>query len=165
VRYGHRAAGERDLNELYERTRWEGFGAEPKRRIMLGTYALSAGYYEAYYGQAQKVRTLVIRDFDTAFERFDLLLGPTSPTVAFPLGARTEDPLSMYLSDIYTIPANLSGTPTMTVPCGLDGSGLPIGLQLMGPTLDEATVLRAAYAFEQDLGLEARPPLLAEVAP
>ncbi len=131
---------------------------------MLGTYALSAGYYDAYYGQAQKVRTLVIRDFERAWEEFDLLLSPTSPTTAFRIGERTEDPLQMYLSDIFTIPANLAGTPGISVPCGLDEAGLPVGLQLMGKVLDEATVLRAAYAFEQDLGLDARPALVEEVA-
>jgi aspartyl-tRNA(Asn)/glutamyl-tRNA(Gln) amidotransferase subunit A len=160
VRYGHRTERATDVVDMNLRTRGEGFGQEVKRRIMLGTYALSAGYYEAYYGQAQKVRTLVIRDFEQAFAGFDLLLGPTSPTVAFPLGARTEDPLAMYLSDIFTIPANLSGTPAVSVPCGLDRAGLPIGLQLLGPALGEAAVLRAAYAFEQDLGLEARPSML-----
>jgi aspartyl-tRNA(Asn)/glutamyl-tRNA(Gln) amidotransferase subunit A len=164
VRYGHRTADPRDVVEMNMRTRGEGFGQEVKRRIMLGTYALSAGYYEAYYGQAQKVRTLVIRDFEAAFERVDLLLSPTSPTTAFPLGAKTEDPLAMYLNDIFTIPANLSGVPAISVPCGLDGKGLPVGLQLMGPALDEATVLRAAYAFEQDLGFDAVPRLVREAA-
>jgi aspartyl-tRNA(Asn)/glutamyl-tRNA(Gln) amidotransferase subunit A len=131
---------------------------------MLGTYALSAGYYEAYYGQAQKVRTLVLRDFEAAYERFDLLLGPTSPTTAFRIGAKAEDPLAMYLSDVFTIPSNLAGNPSISVPCGLDERGLPVGLQLIGRHLDEATVLRAAHAFEQDLGFDARPPLLDEVA-
>ena len=162
VRYGHRAERTRDVVDLNMRTRGEGFGQEVKRRIMLGTYSLSAGYYEAYYGQAQKVRTLVIRDFEAAFERFDILLAPTSPTTAFRLGEKAEDPLAMYLSDIFTIPANLSGTPAISVPCGLDDAGLPVGLQLIGKVLDERTVLRAAYAFEQDLSLEATPPLVAE---
>jgi aspartyl-tRNA(Asn)/glutamyl-tRNA(Gln) amidotransferase subunit A len=164
VRYGHRAKDAADIVEMNMRTRGEGFGDEVKRRIMLGTYSLSAGYYEAYYGQAQKVRTLVIRDFERAFERFDLLLGPTSPTTAFPLGAKTEDPLAMYLNDIFTIPGNLSGVPGISVPCGLDEKGLPIGLQLMGKHLDEDTVLRAAYAFEQDLGFADRPSLVQEIA-
>jgi aspartyl-tRNA(Asn)/glutamyl-tRNA(Gln) amidotransferase subunit A len=146
------------------RTRGEGFGAEVKRRIMLGTYALSAGYYEAYYGQAQKVRTLVIRDFDAAFEKVDLLVSPTSPTTAFPLGAKVDDPLAMYLNDIFTIPANLAGIPAISVPCGLDGDGRPVGLQIMGPALDENTVLRAGHAFEQDLGLDAVPALVREAA-
>jgi aspartyl-tRNA(Asn)/glutamyl-tRNA(Gln) amidotransferase subunit A len=164
VRYGHRAADAADVIDLNSRTRGEGFGDEVKRRIMLGTYALSAGYYEAYYGQAQKVRTLVIRDFEAAFERFDLLLGPTSPTTAFRIGEKAGDPLAMYLSDIFTIPSNLAGNPSISVPCGLDDKGLPVGLQLLGPHLDEATVLRAAHAFEQDLGFTARPPLVEEAA-
>jgi aspartyl-tRNA(Asn)/glutamyl-tRNA(Gln) amidotransferase subunit A len=164
VRYGHRTDGAKDVVEMNMRTRGEGFGQEVKRRIMLGTYSLSAGYYEAYYGQAQKVRTLVIRDFKAAFERFDILLAPTSPTTAFRLGEKAEDPLSMYLSDIFTIPANLAGVPAISVPCGLDDAGLPIGLQLIGKVLDEATVLRSAYAFEQDLALKARPPLVPEAA-
>jgi aspartyl-tRNA(Asn)/glutamyl-tRNA(Gln) amidotransferase subunit A len=163
VRYGHRAEGA-NVVEMMMKTRGEGFGDEVKRRIMLGTYALSAGYYEAYYGQAQKVRTLVLRDFEAAWQEFDLLLSPTSPTVAFPIGAKADDPLAMYLSDVFTIPANLAGTPAISVPCGLDEQGLPVGLQLMGKALDEATVLRAAYAFERDLGFDARPPLLQEVA-
>jgi aspartyl-tRNA(Asn)/glutamyl-tRNA(Gln) amidotransferase subunit A len=164
VRYGHRTDRAENVVDLYLRTRGEGFGDEVKRRIMLGTYSLSAGYYDAYYGQAQKVRTLVIRDFDRAFERFDLLLGPTSPTTAFRIGEKASDPLQMYLSDIDTIPANLSGHPAISVPCGLDEAGLPVGLQLIGRHLDEATVLRAAFAFEQDLGLDARPALLEEAA-
>ena len=164
VRYGHRAAGARDVVEMNMRTRGEGFGQEVKRRIMLGTYALSAGYYEAYYGQAQKVRTLVIEDFRREFERFDVLLAPTSPTTAFRIGEKADDPLAMYLSDIYTIPANLSGMPAISVPCGLDRDGLPIGLQLIGDTLREDVVLRAAHAFERDLGFEARPSLIGEVA-
>jgi aspartyl-tRNA(Asn)/glutamyl-tRNA(Gln) amidotransferase subunit A len=164
VRYGYRTEDAANVVELYMRTRGEGFGDEVKRRIMLGTYSLSAGYYEAYYGQAQKVRTLVIRDFENAFESFDLLLGPTSPTTAFRIGEKAEDPLAMYLSDIYTIPANLSGHPGISVPCGLDDGGLPVGLQLIGHHLDESTVLRAAHAFEQDLGLDARPGILEEVA-
>jgi aspartyl-tRNA(Asn)/glutamyl-tRNA(Gln) amidotransferase subunit A len=164
VRYGYRAGGARDVVDMNLRTRGGGFGDEVKRRIMLGTYSLSAGYYEAYYGQAQKVRTLVMRDFAQAYERFDLLLGPTSPTTAFPLGERADDPLAMYLADVFTIPSNLAGNPAVSVPCGLDSSGLPIGLQLMGRHLDEPTVLRAAYALERDLGLDARPPLLEEAA-
>ena len=164
VRYGHRADAVRDVVELNMRTRGEGFGEEVKRRIMIGTYALSAGYYEAYYGQAQKVRTLVIRDFAQAFERFDVLLAPTSPTTAFRLGEKTQDPLAMYLNDVFTIPANLAGNPAISVPCGLDERGLPVGLQLMGKHLDEATVLRAAQAFEQDLGQRFVPPIIAAPA-
>jgi aspartyl-tRNA(Asn)/glutamyl-tRNA(Gln) amidotransferase subunit A len=157
VRYGFRAPGS-DVMEMNMATRGAGFGDEVKRRIMLGTYALSAGYYEAYYGQAQKVRTLVIRDFDRAFERFDLLVGPTSPTTAFRLGEKTADPLAMYLSDIFTIPADLAGIPAISVPCGL-ADGLPVGFQIMGRLLDEPTVLRAARALELDLALDLRPPL------
>ena len=162
VRYGHRATDPRDVVDMHMRTRGQGFGQEVKRRIMLGTYALSAGYYEAYYGQAQKVRTLVIRDFEEAFSSFDVLLSPTSPTVAFKLGEKTEDPLAMYLSDVFTIPANLAGTPAISIPSGVDENGLPVGLQLMGKLLDEATVLRAAFAFEQDLGFAERPALVKE---
>ncbi len=144
-------------------TRGQGFGPEVKRRIMLGTYALSAGYYEAYYGQAQKVRTLVIRDYEAAFERFDVLVSPTSPTTAFRIGEKTDDPMAMYLNDIFTIPANLSGMPAISIPCGLDDAGLPVGFQLTAPILDEPTLFRAANALESDLGLDLRPPLLVGV--
>jgi aspartyl-tRNA(Asn)/glutamyl-tRNA(Gln) amidotransferase subunit A len=165
VRYGYRAPGAKDVVEMNMRTRGEGFGDEVKRRIMLGTYSLSAGYYDAYYGQAQKVRTLVIRDYEAAFDRFDLLVSPTSPTTAFRLGERTENPLAMYLSDIFTIPSDLSGTPAVSIPCGLSSDdGLPVGFQIMGPLRDEATVLRAAFALEQELGLGLRPPMVEERA-
>ena len=163
VRYGLRVEDANDVVEMMTRTRGEGFGPEVKRRIILGTYALSAGYYEAYYGQAQKVRTLVIRDYEKAFERFDVLVQPTSPTTAFELGARVDDPLAMYLSDIFTIPADLAGVPAVSVPCGTDGNGLPVGLQITGKVLDEATVLRVAHAFEQDLGERFVPPLVANL--
>jgi aspartyl-tRNA(Asn)/glutamyl-tRNA(Gln) amidotransferase subunit A len=163
VRYGHRADGASDVVEMMMRTRGEGFGDEVKRRIILGTYALSAGYYDAYYGQAQKVRTLVIRGYEKAFERFDVVLSPTSPTTAFRIGERVDDPVAMYLSDIFTIPADLAGVPSISVPCGLDDAGLPVGLQFTGRALDEVTVLRVARAFELDLGFEARPPLLASL--
>jgi aspartyl-tRNA(Asn)/glutamyl-tRNA(Gln) amidotransferase subunit A len=164
VRYGLRAEGEHaDSIAMMFATRGEGFGPEVKRRIMLGTYALSAGYYEAYYGQAQKVRTLVIRDYETAFERFDILISPTSPTTAFRIGEKADDPMAMYLNDIFTIPANLAGVPAISVPCGLDDAGLPIGIQLTAPALDEPTLLRAAHALESDLDLDLRPPLLADV--
>jgi len=159
VRYGLRVDGE-DSIEMMFRTRGQGFGPEVKRRIMLGTYALSAGYYEAYYGQAQKVRTLILQDYAAAFERFDVLVSPTSPTTAFPIGAKADDPMAMYLNDIFTIPANLGGVPAISVPCGLDAKGLPIGLQLTAKALDEATMFRAAAALESDLALELRPPLL-----
>jgi aspartyl-tRNA(Asn)/glutamyl-tRNA(Gln) amidotransferase subunit A len=158
VRYGFREEGENDILEMYGRTRDLGFGQEVKRRIILGTYALSAGYYEAYYGQAQKIRTLIIRDFEQAYSRYDLLLSPTSPTVAFRVGEKTDDPLAMYLSDVCTIPINLAGIPALSLPCGLDG-GMPVGLQLMARPLDEVTMLRAAYAFEQALGQRFVAPL------
>jgi aspartyl-tRNA(Asn)/glutamyl-tRNA(Gln) amidotransferase subunit A len=164
VRYGYRAPDGTDVVDMNMRTRGAGFGEEVKRRIMLGTYALSAGYYEAYYGQAQKVRTLVIRDYEEAFERFDLLVGPTSPTTAFRLGEKTGDPLAMYLSDVFTIPSDLSGTPAISIPCGLAPDGLPVGFQIMGPLRHETRVLRAAFALEQDIGFAARPPLLQGLA-
>ena len=144
--------------------RFVGLGAKVEEVSLPHTdYALSAGYYEAYYGQAQKVRTLVIRDYEQAFERFDVVVSPTSPTTAFQIGERTEDPLSMYLADVFTIPADLAGVPAISVPCGTDGAGLPVGLQLTAPVLGEATILRAAHAFEKDLGFSAAPPLLASL--
>ncbi len=155
VRYGLRVEGE-DMLEMYGRTRAAGFGAEVKRRIMLGTYALSAGYYEAYYGQAQKVRTLILGDFRRAFERFDVLVSPTSPTPAFALGEKVEDPLAMYLSDVCTIPVNLAGIPAVSIPCGLE-DGLPVGLQIMGKALGEAELLRVARVMEEALGFRERP--------
>jgi aspartyl-tRNA(Asn)/glutamyl-tRNA(Gln) amidotransferase subunit A len=155
VRYGLRVDGD-DVTAMYGATRAAGFGAEVKRRIMLGTYALSAGYYDAYYGQAQKVRTLVRRELDDAYRRFDLLVGPTAPTVAFPIGEKADDPLAMYLNDVFTIPVNLAGNTAVSVAAGLS-DGLPVGLQLIAPALGEATMLRAAWAFEQDLGLPTRP--------
>ena len=161
VRYGYRAPDARDVVDMNMRTRGDGFGDEVKRRIMLGTYSLSAGYYDAYYGQAQKVRTLVIRDYERAFEAFDLLVSPTSPTTAFRLGERTENPLAMYLSDVFTIPSDLSGTPAISIPCGLaEEDGMPVGFQVMGRLEDERTVLRAAHALEQDLAFAARPALI-----
>jgi aspartyl-tRNA(Asn)/glutamyl-tRNA(Gln) amidotransferase subunit A len=148
VKYGLRAPGARDVVEMYSTTRARGFGAEVKRRVMLGTYALSAGYYEAYYGKAQRVRTLVRRDFEAAFARVDLIVAPTTPGVAFKLGEK-EDPLAMYLNDVFTIPVNLSGLPGLSVRCGFTLGGLPIGLQLIGRPFDEATVLRVGHAYEQ----------------
>jgi aspartyl-tRNA(Asn)/glutamyl-tRNA(Gln) amidotransferase subunit A len=147
VRYGRRAENVDDLADLYLRSRSEGFGAEVKRRIMLGTFVLSAGYYDAYYGKAQRVRTLIRRDFDVAFETCDLILTPTTPETAFVLGAKSDDPLSMYLSDVYTVSANLAGLPALSMPCGLSG-GMPVGLQLIGKSLDEATILRVGQCFE-----------------
>ena len=149
VRYGFRADGARTLSEMYRRSRDQGFGAEVKRRIMLGTYALSAGYYDAYYLKAQKVRTLLAQDFDEAFKKVDAILTPTSPTAAFKLGEKVDDPLAMYLADIFTVTANLAGIPGISVPCGETKEKLPIGLQILGKHFDEGTVLRVADAYEQ----------------
>jgi aspartyl-tRNA(Asn)/glutamyl-tRNA(Gln) amidotransferase subunit A len=159
VRYGHRAAANSDLTTLYERTRWEGFGAEPKRRILLGTYALSAGYFEAYYGQAQKVRTVIAQEHAAAFEDFDLLVSPTSPTVAFRIGEKAENPLAMYLSDLLTIPSNMAGLPGLSIPCGLS-EGLPVGLQLIGPQFSENLLFRAGHALERALEFDFVPERL-----
>ena len=160
VRYGLRVDGP-DSIEMMTRTRGAGFGPEVKRRIMLGTYSLSAGYYEAYYGQAQKVRTLIIRDYAAAFADHDVLISPTSPTTAFPIGAKVDDPLAMYFNDVFTIPANLSGMPAISIPSGLDAKGLPIGLQITAPVLQEDRLLRAAAALEGDIGFVERPALIA----
>ena len=149
VRYGHRAEGVRTLSEMYRRTRDQGFGAEVKRRIMLGTYALSAGYYDAYYLKAQRVRTLLARDFEDAFKKVDAIVAPTSPTAAFKLGEKMDDPLAMYLADIYTVTANLAGIPGISVPCGQTSEKLPIGMQIFAKHFDEATILRLAHAYEQ----------------
>jgi len=159
VRFGPRAQGAGGYFEMSKRTRDEGFGDEPKRRIMLGTYALSAGYYDAFYGQAQKVRTVIGREHAKLFERFDLLVSPTSPTVAFPLGARTQDPLAMYVSDILTIPSNMAGLPGLSIPCGLS-EGLPVGLQLVGPQFAENVLFRAGHALEQALAFDVVPERL-----
>ena len=159
VKYGSRAAGARDVIDMYSKTRAEGFGPEVKRRIMLGTYALSAGYHEAYYGKAQKVRTLVRRDFDAAFARVDVIVAPTTPNLPFKLGEK-EDPLAMYLNDLFTIPVNLAGLPGLSVRCGFSLAGLPIGLQFIGRPFDEATLLRAAHAYEQATRWQARRPPL-----
>jgi aspartyl-tRNA(Asn)/glutamyl-tRNA(Gln) amidotransferase subunit A len=148
MRYGYRADA-RDLTETYRVTRDEGFGAEVKRRIMLGTYALSAGYYDAYYLKAQRVRALIKRDFDEAFKRCDVVVTPTTPTTAFKLGEKTQDPLQMYLSDIYTISINLAGLPALSLPCGFDAGGMPIGMQIIGKHFDESTILRLAHGYEQ----------------
>ena len=157
VRYGPRASGNGDLISLYEQTREEGFGTEVKRRIMLGTYALSSGYYDAYYGRAQRVRTKIADDFRAAFERVDLILTPTSPTVAFGLGERTEDPLAMYLSDALTVPMPLAGIPAISIPTGMS-EGLPVGFQIAGPAFSENRILDAAYAVEQAVGFDGAPP-------
>src|SRR6266498_3747767 len=155
VRYGPRV-GNGDIRSMYERTRDAGFGDEPKRRIMLGTYALSAGYYEAYYGQAQKVRTIIRDEFRAAFERFDVLVSPTSPTVAFRFGEKTENPIAMYLADVLTIPPNMAGLPGLSIPCGLS-EGLPVGLQLIGPQFSENTLFRIGHALERAIGFDTVP--------
>ncbi|PYX66390.1 MAG: Asp-tRNA(Asn)/Glu-tRNA(Gln) amidotransferase subunit GatA, partial [Acidobacteria bacterium] len=149
VRYGYRARDASTLSDMYRRTRDEGFGAEVKRRIMLGTYALSAGYYDAYYLKAQKVRTLLTRDFEEAFRKVDVIVTPTSPTPAFKLGEKANDPLAMYLADIYTVTADLAGIPGISIPCGETREKLPIGLQILGRHFDEATILRLAHAYER----------------
>jgi aspartyl-tRNA(Asn)/glutamyl-tRNA(Gln) amidotransferase subunit A len=149
VRFGHRAEGATGLLDMYTKSRSQGFGAEVKRRIMLGTYALSSGYYDAFYVKAQKVRTLIMQDFIRAFETVDVILTPVAPTPAFKIGEKVDDPLQMYLSDIFTIPVNLAGTCALSVPAGFSASGLPVGLQLIGKPFDEETILRAAHAFEQ----------------
>jgi aspartyl-tRNA(Asn)/glutamyl-tRNA(Gln) amidotransferase subunit A len=156
VRYGYRTPDPADRLDMYKRTRDEGFGDEPKRRILVGTYALSAGYYDAYYGQAQKVRTVLAREHAEAFERFDVLVSPTSPTVAFPFGAKTENPVAMYLSDLLTIPSCMAGLPGLNVPCGLS-EGLPVGLQLIGPQFAENTLFRVGHALELALGFDPVP--------
>ncbi len=149
VRYGVRSDNAKNIIELYKNSRSEGFGEEVKRRIMLGTFALSAGYYDAYYKKAQKVRTLIKNDFDKVFEKFDVILGPTNPTPAFKIGEKANDPLTMYVEDILTIPVNLAGVPGISVPCGFSSDGLPIGLQIIGKHFDESTVYRVAHAYEQ----------------
>jgi aspartyl-tRNA(Asn)/glutamyl-tRNA(Gln) amidotransferase subunit A len=159
VKYGLRVPGTRDLIDMYSKTRAAGFGAEVKRRIMLGTYALSAGYYDAYYGRAQRVRTLVRRDFEQAFERVDVIAAPTTPGVAFKFGEK-EDPLQMYLNDVFAVPVNLAGLPGVSVPAGFTMSGLPIGLQLIGRAFDEGTLLRVAHAYEQATTWHQRRPAL-----
>ncbi len=159
MRYGYRQQA-KDLTETYFKSRKFGFGAEVKRRIMLGTYALSSGYYDAYYLKAQKVRRLIKEDFDEAFKSCDLIITPTTPTTAFKIGEKTEDPLQMYLSDIFTNSVNLAGLPGLSMPCGFDSSGLPIGLQIIGKPLDEATILRVAYAYEQATDWHKKRPSL-----
>jgi aspartyl-tRNA(Asn)/glutamyl-tRNA(Gln) amidotransferase subunit A len=159
VRYGLRIVGN-SLEDTYKQTRGQGFGPEVKRRIMLGTYALSAGYYDAYYLKAQKVRTLIKGDFDRAFQQVDVIVTPTSPTTAFRIGEKTDDPIQMYLSDIFTLSVNLAGICGINVPCGFDAQGLPIGMQIIGPALGETTILRVAYAYEQATDWHTRRPPL-----
>jgi aspartyl-tRNA(Asn)/glutamyl-tRNA(Gln) amidotransferase subunit A len=149
LRYGHRAAQYTDLNDMYSQSRAEGFGSEVKRRILVGSYVLSHGYYDAYYLKAQKVRRLVTNDFAHAFEQCDLILGPVAPTAAFNLGEKNDDPVQMYLSDIYTLSANLAGLPAMSVPAGFAANGRPIGLQIIGNYFDEARMLNVAHQFQQ----------------
>ena len=156
VKYGFSDRDATTMWDALEETRGKGFGAEVKRRIMLGTYALSAGYYDAFYLKAQRVRTIIRREFEAAFDEFDAIVSATSPTVAFELGSKTADPLQMYLSDVLTLPANIAGIPGISVPAGLSGGGLPIGLQVLGPALGEPTLFRIAYAFEQESGWNAR---------
>jgi aspartyl-tRNA(Asn)/glutamyl-tRNA(Gln) amidotransferase subunit A len=161
MRYGHRATGS-DLTETYMLSRAQGFGPEVKRRIMLGTYALSAGYYDEYYLKAQKVRALILRDFDAAFKHCDAIITPTSSTTAFKISEKIQNPLQMYLSDICTISINLAGLPAISIPCGRDGEGLPIGMQVIGKHFDEATILRVAYAYEQETEWHTKKPALSE---
>lgn len=158
VQYGYRTEDYKDLSSMYQKTRSEGFGSEVKRRIMLGTYALSTGYYDAYYLKAQKVRTLIKEDFDKVFSKYDILVTPTSPTPAFKLNEKVSDPLTMYLSDIYTVPINLAGIPAISLNCGYSKSDLPIGLQIIGKHFSEKTILRAAFNFEQNNDVEKKKP-------
>jgi aspartyl-tRNA(Asn)/glutamyl-tRNA(Gln) amidotransferase subunit A len=160
IKYGYRTPEWSNLRDMYMRTRDEGFGTEVKRRIMLGTYALSAGYYDAYYKKAQQVRTLILRDFEEAFRQVDAIVAPTAPTPAFKIGEKTSDPLQMYLSDVFTIPVNMAGIPGISIPCGFSSTGLPIGLQVIGKPFDEGTVLQVAHAFEQQTGYHLRKPSL-----
>ncbi len=152
IKYGYRTQNYEDLIDLYKKTRSEGFGAEVKRRIMLGTYALSAGYYDAYYKKGLQVRTLIKRAFDEAFQKYDVIITPTSPTTAFKIGEKVANPLEMYMSDICTVPVNIAGLPAISIPCGFDSKGLPIGLQIIGKAFDEQTILRVAYTYEQNSG-------------
>jgi aspartyl-tRNA(Asn)/glutamyl-tRNA(Gln) amidotransferase subunit A len=164
VRYGFRAEDTPELRQMYRRTRAQGFGAEVKRRIMLGTYVLSAGYYDAYYLKAQKVRTLIKNDFLNAFENCDAIITPTAPSTAFAIGEKVDDPLAMYLNDIYTVTANLAGVPGISVPCGLSSERLPIGFQLLGPYWSEPTLFRLAHAYAEARPFTERPPVFAPSA-
>jgi aspartyl-tRNA(Asn)/glutamyl-tRNA(Gln) amidotransferase subunit A len=160
VRFGKRVDGE-DLIDMYERTRAAGFGAEVKRRIMIGTYVLSAGYYDAYYLKAQKIRALMLRDFDHAFAKVDAILTPTAPSAAFGIGEKMDDPVTMYLNDVFTVPASLAGVPAMSVPGGLSAEGLPLGLQVIGRHFDEETVFAVSAAIERAANFTATPTLIA----
>ncbi len=156
MRYGLRVSGD-TLDETYEATRGDGFGAVVKRRVLIGTYVLSAGYYDAYYLKAQKVRTLIARDFTSCFEKVDAILTPTAPSPAFGHGEKSDDPLAMYLNDVFTVPASLAGLPGISVPAGLTGDGLPLGLQVLGKPFDEETVIRVGHAIERAAAFSARP--------
>jgi aspartyl-tRNA(Asn)/glutamyl-tRNA(Gln) amidotransferase subunit A len=158
VRYGHRAADYTDLRDMYRKSRAQGFGAEVQRRILVGTYVLSHGYYDAYYLQAQKVRRLIARDFSEAFKTCDVIAGPAAPTVAFPIGSKTSDPVQMYLEDLYTISVNLAGLPGLSVPAGFGAGGLPVGLQLIGNYFDEARMLNVAHQYQQATDWHRRAP-------
>jgi aspartyl-tRNA(Asn)/glutamyl-tRNA(Gln) amidotransferase subunit A len=162
VKYGFRAPGSKELMEMYQETRSEGFGSEVKRRIMLGTYVLSSGYYDAYYRKASQVRTLIKEDFEKAFDQCDVIITPTAPTPAFRLGEKMEDPLQMYLSDIFTISVNLAGVPAISIPCGFSKEGLPIGLQIIGRHCEEERIIQAAYTFEQNTDHHTKRPELSE---
>jgi aspartyl-tRNA(Asn)/glutamyl-tRNA(Gln) amidotransferase subunit A len=160
VKYGFRDKTAGALMEMYRNTRSKGFGSEVQRRIILGTYSLSAGYYDAYYGKASQVRTLIMDDFTKAFQQCDILISPVAPTPAFAIGDNTDDPLTMYLSDVFTLSANLAGIPGMSVPCGFSTKGLPIGLQLMGPHFSEGNLLKTAYHFEQTTDFHKKKAIL-----
>ncbi len=160
IKYGYRAEKYTDLMDLYKQTRSEGFGPEVKRRIMLGTYALSSGYYDAYYKKALQVRTLIRKGFDEVFEKFDLVMGPTAPTTAYKIGEKVDDPLAMYLGDIYTVSANIAGIPALSIPCGFDADGMPVGLQLIGKPFGESRLLQAGFTFEQNTGYHLKRPAI-----
>ena len=161
VRYGYRAAEYKDLNDMYSKTRAQGFGEEVKRRILMGTYVLSHGYYDAFYLKAQKIRRLIANDFRAAFEHCDIIIGPTTPSVAFPLGEKTDDPVQMYLADIYTISSNLAGLPAMSIPCGIGQHNMPVGLQIIGPWFAESTMLNVAHQYQQNSDWHKRLPEMA----
>jgi aspartyl-tRNA(Asn)/glutamyl-tRNA(Gln) amidotransferase subunit A len=160
VRFGLRVPGE-SLDEMYEATRAAGFGVEVKRRVLIGTYVLSAGYYDAYYLKAQKIRTLIAHDFAAAFKSCDVILAPTAPSAAFAIGEKSDDPIAMYLNDVFTVPVNLAGLPGLSVPAGLSSDGLPLGLQVIGRAFDEATVLRVGEVLERAAGFAAKPAFIA----
>src|SRR5207248_5650698 len=158
VRYGHRAVSYDDLEDMYKKTRREGFGAEVKRRILVGTYVLSHGYYDAYYLKAQQLRRLIAEGFKRAYRDCDVIVGPTAPSAAFPIGAKSGDPVQMYLNDIFTVAGNLTGAPAISIPCGFDGNGLPIGLQIQGDYFSESSILNVAHRYQQATDWHAREP-------